>query len=596
MAASYKIKLEMDDDEYAAKVKEVERKLSEAATKAEQANAKQAASIKQIDAARKAEIETEKKAQENQFQALPKQEKLNQLTKRQVELQKELNSALKNGTEQRQKATQAALKDTDNQIQAVQTGDATGGKKTGLKKALGVIGSGVGGLLTGGGYGAAGGLAGAVAGSFFGPEGTVIGGTVGGALGSFAGMYKGKIDAQVAEYQNLARTIANGAAMLQTSTENYQQMEYAANKVGASITDVGTAYKTLLNTQGAALRGQREQIDAFAALGITLDKLRDSTPETLFNQLSELGSKNLNITQQAAMLKLLGESAFNLAPAFRKGFAAARAEASATGAIINSSVIAALDEAARRAERNGLRMKAMFAPVALEAAKFSERFSDMSANLLTAGKQFFGELSQQNGFTGILKNLFLNPQALTQSFDKAKALFDEQQKKSALERAKFDEQLFKQEQLAKIEKQLQVENNWGRRIGLNDEADRLRKELGIMKEKAQADVVARAQFEGDALQRVGGYLGSVPVSPLSPATKRALGATPFPENEINQALASLMGGMGMPFSPMSFTPPKQFTMEELQPYINQVQMQLTEIARSLNGIKANTQTLPEITQ
>jgi len=141
-----------------------------------------------------------------------------------------------------------------------------------------------------------------------------------------------------------ASRIQDTSERVNVGTEALQEFDYAASLTGASLDDVGNALKHLQVSMLGALGGNKPDLKSFARLGISLDELRQKSPERIFREIADRVSKtNPSVQQLADIVNLLGRSADRLVPAFRGGFGRAAADAQRLGIVIEDSVIKKVD-------------------------------------------------------------------------------------------------------------------------------------------------------------------------------------------------------------------------------------------------------------
>jgi len=147
--------------------------------------------------------------------------------------------------------------------------------------------------------------------------------------------------------------IAWGSSMedlaLQTgvSAEALQEFKFAAEGSGASIEHVTTALRFLSRAMAEAMQNQKgEHADAFARMGLSLDKIRASNPESVFRAMAAAIARMPASAQLTAdALTLMGRSGDELFPAFRNGFTESTELARKLGVVLSGDITKKLDSA-----------------------------------------------------------------------------------------------------------------------------------------------------------------------------------------------------------------------------------------------------------
>lgn len=96
------------------------------------------------------------------------------------------------------------------------------------------------------------------------------------------------------------------------STQDLQQFGYAALQNGASLDSVALAFNRLAVTRSRALAGNKEDIEAFYRLGVSIEQLKAMSPAEL---MLALGRSSMDA---GSMVQLLGRNALELEPTLRK--------------------------------------------------------------------------------------------------------------------------------------------------------------------------------------------------------------------------------------------------------------------------------------
>lgn len=142
-----------------------------------------------------------------------------------------------------------------------------------------------------------------------------------------------------------ADKVANLSEQFGVSGEALQRLSNVAKLNGVEMETVGKSYNKLILQQQEAIKADGMQRDAFQALGISVEELKKSSPEELFNRIADatVNAKDRGETY-ANVVALMGKSAGALYPILEKGSAAIREQGDAMG-VLNDDTISALDNA-----------------------------------------------------------------------------------------------------------------------------------------------------------------------------------------------------------------------------------------------------------
>lgn len=139
--------------------------------------------------------------------------------------------------------------------------------------------------------------------------GAVIAGAMTAATGAVVATGKAFVNT-ANQVSSLGDSIGDNAAKMGVSTKFYQEYDYVLQRAGSSIEAMKTSMKTL---QNAAVNGN----DAFKALGITQQELKNMKPEELFDRtVKALQGVEDTTTRTALASKLLGKGAIELGGVF----------------------------------------------------------------------------------------------------------------------------------------------------------------------------------------------------------------------------------------------------------------------------------------
>ena len=113
--------------------------------------------------------------------------------------------------------------------------------------------------------------------------------------------------------------IDKASQKLGLSRQSYQEWDYILKQSGASIDSLGVGMKTLTKTLSGAAEDGSKSADAFAAIGISFDEIKDKTPEEAFEMtIAALQKMPPGADKSAAAIKLLGKQGMELAPLLNK--------------------------------------------------------------------------------------------------------------------------------------------------------------------------------------------------------------------------------------------------------------------------------------
>ena len=176
--------------------------------------------------------------------------------------------------------------------------------------------------------------------------GAGVGGALGGAMkGGLLGMAIASarelfgVAAKAFPTETAAR-IRDESKKIGVDTDTFQELDYAARQSGASIEDVGKAFKALALRQQDAIRGNKEYSEAFERYGVTVEQLKAKGPQDLFKLIAEQVEDGVNKANELADIqRLLGRSGTELLPTMQAGLGAAMGEAQRIGAPMSAKVV-----------------------------------------------------------------------------------------------------------------------------------------------------------------------------------------------------------------------------------------------------------------
>ena len=166
------------------------------------------------------------------------------------------------------------------------------------------------------------------------------------------------------------QAIAYGSAINDAATKSgvgvkwLQATAYAAKMAGSSLEELGNAVVELRRAQAQALGGSASDAGAFAQLGISMDSLRASSPEALFDQVADAVKRtNGGLQETNAALQVLGRGGKGLLAGMVSGFSESRQAAYDLGLVMEESTIKAMDELGDRLDTLKLGFTAFTAEV-----------------------------------------------------------------------------------------------------------------------------------------------------------------------------------------------------------------------------------------
>jgi hypothetical protein len=138
---------------------------------------------------------------------------------------------------------------------------------------------------------------------------------VGGATAAVGGLLA--VTNKTAEYADEIDKLSERTGI---NREELQRWKYAAAQSGADIGKLEVGVKTLSGYMDDAMNGSKKATDAFAALGISVDDLRNKSQEEIFEEvMKSLGDMEQGATRNAIGADLLGRSYTELLPLLNAG-------------------------------------------------------------------------------------------------------------------------------------------------------------------------------------------------------------------------------------------------------------------------------------
>lgn len=166
------------------------------------------------------------------------------------------------------------------------------------------------------------------------------------------------------------QAIAYGSAINDAATKSgvgvkwLQATAYAAKMAGSSLDELSNALVELRRAQAQALGGSASDASAFAQLGISMDSLRSSSPEALFDRVADAVKRtNGGLQETNAALQVLGRGGKGLLAGMVDGFSESRQAAYDLGLVLEESTIKAMDELGDRLDTLKLGFTALTAVI-----------------------------------------------------------------------------------------------------------------------------------------------------------------------------------------------------------------------------------------
>jgi len=177
---------------------------------------------------------------------------------------------------------------------------------------------------------------------------------------------------------------------LGVSAKFLQEMKFAAEMGGASLSDVESGLQKIQIARQKALGGNDELVAAFESLGVSSEQLKSSRIEDIFMQIGRSFEGGANPEELIASLtQIAGKGAGALIPAMASGLADAAEQARNLGLVLSDDVVRSLSDANDRVE---IMMKRLETGMGVVIAKFITPLMDF-LDAFGAGIQgFFGAM------------------------------------------------------------------------------------------------------------------------------------------------------------------------------------------------------------
>lgn len=138
---------------------------------------------------------------------------------------------------------------------------------------------------------------------------------VGGATAAVGGLIA--VTNQTAEYADEIDKLSERTGI---NREELQRWKYAASQSGADIGKLETGIKKLSDVMDDAINGNEKAVESFAALGISIDDLKNKSQEEIFtNVMNSLADMEQGAVRNALGNDLLGKSYTEMLPLLNAG-------------------------------------------------------------------------------------------------------------------------------------------------------------------------------------------------------------------------------------------------------------------------------------
>lgn len=218
-------------------------------------------------------------------------------------------------------------------------------------------------------------------------EASAFGNSVGKKLGEAGSSIKGQIAAAftVGALAGGAKSIIELGGHIEDlhnkigiSRHDVQALDYALGQSGGSIEDVGKAMKSLALAREAALGGDKDRIEDFKRLAISIEQLKTKDTLELFTDIARY-VKNAGDSGQylTSVLGVMGGKSDAVIPAMRDGIADAIEAFDRLGLAIEDSVVRRLDKVGDEWDQLIRKMKKDVAPFlagAIDSAQAAPSF------------------------------------------------------------------------------------------------------------------------------------------------------------------------------------------------------------------------------
>ena len=191
--------------------------------------------------------------------------------------------------------------------------------------------------------------------------------------------------------------ITDLSARLGVSTDALQEFDHAATMNGATLEDFTGALQKLAIARQEALEKGGEKMEAFRALGISVEQLKTARVEDLFKGIGRSVRDAADVqTVLVDAVAVMGKGSGNVLAAMRNDLEATGEEARRLGLIIGTDTLAKLDELGDKTDTLGKRLMAGFAPAILFVVEGFNKIADgfaVAAAYVTRAAELAGKVS-----------------------------------------------------------------------------------------------------------------------------------------------------------------------------------------------------------
>lgn len=177
-----------------------------------------------------------------------------------------------------------------------------------------------------------------------------LGGIKAGFAGLAAGLSIGLVTRAISSALDYAGSLGELASTLGLTTRDLQTFSFAAGQVGISQEELNVGIQKLTVSMGKAQAGSKAQIDAFNAIGISVDQLKNKTTGDIFRLIAAALEKVSDRSQRAAIeVALFGKAGAkldNLLSGTEGGLNALSDAAEKLGIVLSDDQIQKADQAA----------------------------------------------------------------------------------------------------------------------------------------------------------------------------------------------------------------------------------------------------------
>lgn len=170
------------------------------------------------------------------------------------------------------------------------------------------------------------------------------------SLAAFAGIQGIRALSNMAQQSiRTADELGKTADRIGFNVEAFQELTFAAQQSGVSLTEFNTAMTALVRRSGEAIAGNKTYVKAFKDLGISITELRNLSPDQLLNRVSDavnrLGSQAEKLAALDRVMSETGRRMVNMTDEGSRGLAKLRREAREAGLVLDESMVREAEKA-----------------------------------------------------------------------------------------------------------------------------------------------------------------------------------------------------------------------------------------------------------